>query len=397
MTRYAKRGAERNRNHRWMLVTPLVGLALGMAQAQEQSIVDAINLEAHGFVSFGYLRTWGNNVYDNDTIDGTNEFYEAALNAIARPWERVRLGAQLFVRDLGHYDNGRVELDWAYADYQLHPLCDVQVGRVKIPLGLFNESQDVDAARTAVFLPQSVYPTRLRELLVSVDGGKIAGRTDLGDAGEWSYTVFGGTKHFDNDGAYATYVGETSRLSVQDISVGPVFGGMLQWDTPVENLALRVTAYQSRDIEVDGQSFSGRTHFVTDSRSMVASVLWEPQYWTLAAEYLHIDTKGDSTTGVVVRPYEFNYDGGYFSATWHVRPWLEGYAATEYRHNEVVGRPTNHGWSWIAALNVLPLHNWSLKVEYQYQDNTVSVLGGDNPQGIAPTWHLLAFKTTVDF
>lgn len=375
----------------------VVGMFAGLLPAAEPTLAETINLETHGFVSFGYLRTWENNVYDDDTKNGTNEFYEAGLNAIARPWERVRLGAQLFVRDLGHYDNGRVELDWGYVDVQLHHLCDVQVGRVKIPLGLYNESQDIDAARTAIFLPQSVYPTRLRELLVSVDGGKLSGRVDLESAGAWSYTLFAGTKHFDDEGAYATYVGETSRLNVEDITVGPVYGGMLQWDTPLPDVALRFTAYRSNDIEVQGQSAFGHTVFTTDSSSLVAAVQWEPRDWTLAAEYLHIATEGESVTGSTVRPYEFRYDGGYLSATWHARSWLELYAATEYRHNGVAGRPTNHGWSWIGALNVMPLRNWSLKAEYQYQDNTVGVLGVDNPQGIAPYWHLFALKTTVDF
>ncbi|MBA3699192.1 MAG: hypothetical protein H0W78_10085 [Planctomycetes bacterium] len=372
---------------------------LAVANAQEQTFAEAINLEAHGFVSFGYLRTWENNVYDSDTIDGTTEFYEAALNAIARPWERVRLGAQLFVRDLGHYDNGQVELDWAYANFQLHPLCDVQLGRVKIPLGLYNESQDIDAARSSVFLAQSVYPTRLRDLLVSVDGGKVSGRAELGDAGALSYTVFGGTKHFDPDGAYATYVGETSRMTVNEAAVNAVYGGMAQWDTPVPDVALRFTVYQSRDILVDGVSLFGAqpVHFVSDSRSLVASLLWEPMDWTFAAEYLNIATNGDSTTGAVTLPYEFDYNGGYVSATWHARSWLEGYVASEYRHTEVAGRPTRFGWSWIAAINVLPLRNWSLKAEYQYQDNAVGVLALDNPQGVSQSWHLFALKTTVDF
>ena len=368
--------------------------------AEESSTLESLNLEAHGFVSFGYLRTWENNVYANDTIDGTDEFYEAALNAIARPWERIRLGVQLFVRDFGRYDNGRVEIDWAYVDVQVHPLCDIQVGRVKIPLGLYNEIQDIDAARTAVFLPQSLYPTRLRELLVSVDGGKISGRVDLEAAGALAYTVYGGTKHFDDDGAYVTYVGETSRIAVDETSVGAVFGGMLQWETPLPDFRVRLTYYQSNDIEVDGPATAGPplpVHFVSDSRSMVASLEWEPHDWTFALEYLNIATEGESTSGAAVRPYEFDYHGGYASATWHTTRWLDLYAAAEYRHNAVLGRPTSHGWSWIGAVNVMPLRNWSVKAEYQFQDGTVSVLGVDNPQGVAPYWHLLALKTTVDF
>lgn len=367
------------------------------AEESPRTFIDAINLEAHGFVSFGYLHTWDNNVYDDDTTDGTDQFYEAALNAVARPYDRVRIGAQFFVRDLGRYDNGRVELDWAYVDYHAHDWCDVQVGRVKIPLGLYNESQDIDAARTSVFLAQSVYPTRLRELLVSVDGGKVSGRLDLAEAGALSYTLFGGTKHFDEDGAYASYVGETARFAVDDLDVGPVFGGMLHWDTPLPDVALRLTAYQSRDIDAQGESLAGPTSLVTDSRSVVASLQWEPHDWTLTAEYLHIDTDGESTRGAVTAPYDFGYDGGYVSATWHARPWLEGYVAAEYRRNDLRGRPTNSGWSWVAAINLLPLRNWSMKAEYQYQDNDVAVLAIDNPQGVAGSWHLVALKTTVDF
>jgi hypothetical protein len=369
----------------------------GAGVASSRPLWDDLHLEAHGFVSFGHLRTWDNNVYTNDTRDGTDEFYEAALNVVARPWDRLRLGAQVFVRDFGRYDNGRAELDWGYAELSLQSWCTVQAGRVKIPVGLYNEIQDIDAARTPVFLAQSLYPTRLRELLVSIDGGKLNGRADLNAGGALSYTAFGGTKHFADDGAYAVYVGETARLAVDDIEVGAVYGGMVQWDTPVEDLALRFTAYHSDDIAVSGTGTGGRTRFVTDSRSLAGSLLWEPHDWTFAVEYLNITTDGTVTTATSTRPYEFWYDGGYASATWHATTWLEGYVAAEYRASTVAGRPTAKGWSWIAAVKLMPLPNWSLKAEYQYQDNTVAVLGVDNPGGVSPDWHLLALKTTVDF
>jgi hypothetical protein len=371
--------------------------AAGWAADEPPSLVDALRLETHGFVSFGHLRTWGNNVYADDTIDGSDEFHEAALNAIARPLERVRLGAQLFMRDLGRYDNGRVELDWAYVDVQLDPLCDVQLGRVKIPLGLFNEIQDVDAARTPVFLPQSLYASRLRDLQISVDGGKVSGRLDLERAGAFSYTVFGGTKHLDDHGSYAVYVGEASRIRTTDAEVGTMVGGMLHWDTPLPEVGVRLSALQSRDIIVDGTSPFGPAHFDTDSRSLVASLLWEPGDWTLAAEYLHLTTTGDATIGATTQAYDFAFDSGYLSVTWHAAPWLELYGAAEYRHNDLAGRPTNFGWSWIGALNLMPLRHWAVKAEYQFQDNNVTVLAADNPQGVAPRWHLLALKTTVDF
>lgn len=103
----------------------VLAAAFGVALAADSPALGALNIEAHGFVSFGYLRTWENNWLAADTTEGTDEFYEAALNVIARPWDQVRLGAQLFVRDLGVYDNGAVQLDWAYVDVRLHTMLDV--------------------------------------------------------------------------------------------------------------------------------------------------------------------------------------------------------------------------------------------------------------------------------
>lgn len=367
--------------------------------AEEPSAVESLNLEAHGFVSFGYLRTWENNWLADDTIAGTDEFYEAALNVIARPWDRVRIGAQLFVRDLGAYDNGDVQLDWAYADVRLHDLVGVQAGRVKMPIGLYNESQDLDVANTAVFLPQSVYPIRLREVMLSVDGAKVGGFVDL-PLGGFTYSLYGGTKQVEDDGSYATYIGQTSRITPDDISVGPVFGGMLHWNTPIAGLGVRLSTYQNREVEVEGQLafFPFRdTTFTTDTGRYMASIEWEGSDWSLASEYLYLHIDGRSVSAGVGRPYEFDYHGGYLSATWHAARWVDWYAAVEYKHTDILGVGTNHGWSWIAALNLMPLVNWSLKAEFQYHDGSVGVQSSDNPTGIASTWQVLALKTTVDF
>ena len=127
-----------------------------------------LNLEAHGFVSFGYLKSWGNN-WQGETRNGTDEFWEAAGNVIARPLDHLRLGAQLFVRDLGEYGNGKVELDWAYADWRASDAVGVQVGRIKIPYGLYGEAVDVDAARTTIF-QSLIYGRKERDIRLTTDG-----------------------------------------------------------------------------------------------------------------------------------------------------------------------------------------------------------------------------------
>lgn len=150
-------------------------VAIATSAVAADSFVDDLKLETHGFVSFGYLKSWGNN-WLGETLDGTDESWEAAANVIAQPMDRLSLGAQLFTRDLGIYGNARVELDWAYADWRIVDGFAVQLERVKLPLGLHSDEIDVAAARPAVFLPRSfIYPVRSRDILMSTDVGKPYG------------------------------------------------------------------------------------------------------------------------------------------------------------------------------------------------------------------------------
>lgn len=210
-----------------------------------------LNLETHGFVSFGYLKSWGNN-WHGETLDGTDEFWEAAGNVIARPMDHLRLGAQLFVRDLGEYGNGKVELDWAYADWRAVDAIGLQVGRVKMPFGLFCESLDVDAGRTSIFLPV-MYPTRAREILLSTDGGKL-----YGTVGDFDWALYGGQRQLQDDGDFASYFAYRFGLdSVDSIEADSVFGGMLHWYTPVDGLAARLSLARLDELDLTGTMSGG--------------------------------------------------------------------------------------------------------------------------------------------
>ncbi len=95
-----------------MLRLFLVTCAAGWLLAAEDPYAP-LRIDTHGFASFGYVHSWGNN-WLGDTKEGSTEFWEAAMNAVARPIDHLRIGAQLFARDLGRYDNGKVQVDWAY-------------------------------------------------------------------------------------------------------------------------------------------------------------------------------------------------------------------------------------------------------------------------------------------
>ncbi|HEX3135829.1 MAG TPA: hypothetical protein VHX44_19865 [Planctomycetota bacterium] len=378
-----------------------VGLGANLLHAAEDPFAD-LNLETHGFVSFGYLKSWGNN-WHGEILEGTDEFWEAAGNVIARPMDHLRLGAQLFVRDLGEYGNGKVELDWAYADWRQSDEFGVQVGRVKIPFGLFSESVDVDAARASVFMPRTIYPTRAREILLSTDGVKAYG--SLGDV-DWS--LFAGQRDLQTDGDFANYFAFYFRLSdIRSIQADLFSGAMVHWHISIDGLSIRVSGVWLHGLELSGTSELAPLDVdlsIPNWYGAIVSALYERADYTWACEYLryHADRTTTSTPigGGPSSQAEDTYrpDSLYLSCTWHARSWLEGYGALE----GVWDQPTNrHGSTYtqsvVTAINLLPTAHWSLKAEYRYNYGTYDVEGRLNPGGMEMDWQVLALKTTVDF
>ena len=60
-------------------------------------------------------------------------------------------------------------------------------------------------------------------------------------------------------------------------------------------------------------------------------------------------------------------------------------------------RDGTRAYTWVAAVNLMPLSNWSLKVEFRDVYGELGINKGDNPGGIENHWQVLALKTTVDF
>lgn len=374
-------------------------IVVGTATAADglQNLVEETRLEAHGFVSFGWYRTWENNYLDNDSLDGTDEFYEAALNATLRPLDRVRIGAQLYVRDLGRYENGAVRLDWAFAELSVDSSLVLQGGRVKVPVGLYNELQDIDPARTPIFLPQSIYPIRLRDSQAFVDGGKATGFLEVPGGTSLDYAVYGGTKNIEPDSAFSASSTERLQARATDIDIDWNAGAMVHWHTPINGLGLRVSYLYTKDLVLTAEGNLGTVIQDTDVEVLVVSAEWEQPAWTVAAEYAYSANDGEVRTAAPT-PFvvERDYNAGYLSATWHAASWFDAYAAVEYQQSEQ-SSVVSDGWAYVAAVNLMPLPNWSLKAEFQIHDGPIGILASDNPQGVSTSWQVLAFKTTVDF
>ena len=134
------------------------------------------DVEIHGFVSQGYIKTTKENQYPvGNSGEGSYNFNDFGINFARRVAPRLRVGLQLFAQDRGNFGNDKITVDWAYGDYRHKDWLGVRVGKVKIPLGLYNESRDNDALRNPILLPQGLYSDYFRDVTNSILGAGIYG------------------------------------------------------------------------------------------------------------------------------------------------------------------------------------------------------------------------------
>jgi len=360
---------------------------------------DDLRLEVHGFVSFGYLQSWENDWLD-ETTDGSADFHEAALNLISRPFDRIRLGAQLFERDLGVYDNGRVDLDWAYAAWQVGDELELAAGRLRTPLGLYNDVRDVDAARAPVFLPRSVYALRFRDLYVSIDGAAAKGLIDLAGDMDLEYALYGGDKRIADDTGTTTYLGAAGYGEGVTVDVDWTIGGMAHLTTSVPGLGFRISVLRVDALRIAGDPTPGiELASDLDYWLFIGSVEYDLRAVTLAAEYSRLRGRGSRGIAAlgVSESTQDDGEGMYVSATWRQKRWLEWYLAGEAEFDDATDRDRSHAWRLIAATAVRPMAHWSLKLEAHYADETLETIQVENPDGAEHHWWGVALKTTVDF
>lgn len=412
-------------------------LLLGTAAA-----ADLPEIQLHGLLSQGYLRTSGNDWLGATSGRGTFEFNELALNVLAQPVDGVRIGVQLISRDMGDSGNNRVEIDWAYADWRPRQEIGLSVGRVKTPFGLYNEARDLDVARTAVFLPICVYQVSFRDQFLAVNGGKLHGRLELGGAGDLSWAAYGGglstrldsdlAKEFENQAG--RFTPSLASADTTGLGVDHAVGACLAWYLPVRGLQLRGSVIQVIGLEA-GIDTTGQESFLTpgylaDNRFAVSiarytagmlSLEYQANGFTAAGEWFRDFGRADlevlstshtsvpvpgipgGTTRVDLPPvlipstlYTKN-DAFYLSLGYRFLDRFELAVSRQQRffNRDEPGAGYLRVWSLAGRIDLTT--DWLFKVEYQWCDGTELLHRAENPAGLADRWSILACKTTIDF
>lgn len=243
---------------RLVIIVPTLLAAASAVQAAEFH-----GVEVSGFASLGYVNSAYNEFLAEGSEEGSWELNNVALNFGYQATDRLRFAAQIYASNLGNagedaqyeddfiaptysWKNGGVGLDLAFAQYTVADEFGVRLGRVKQPFGLHNEVRDIDAVRGSATLPQAVYDNRSREYDFAINGGSVFGSIGAGKAGTFDYQFFGGKIDVALNGSVASqYI--TPELTLEDVTVGMIYGGQVMWNAPIEGLKVGFSMRQTQD------------------------------------------------------------------------------------------------------------------------------------------------------
>ena len=227
-------------------------------------------LQIHGFISQGYMMSDKNNFF-GQTEDGTFEFNEFGINFSTELTDGLRVGMQLFARDLGFLGNDEIAIDWAYGDYKWKNWLGIRAGKIKMPLGLYNEYRDLDLARTSIFMPQGVYNETWRSTFNAIKGIGLYGAINTGVLGTFNYQGQVGALNVSTKDGLNKYIEEQLFAKLNNYNLSTTYVGHLNWETPLPGLKIAGSMFLMDGLDAEG--YTEDTGFWQARSVEVASML----------------------------------------------------------------------------------------------------------------------------
>ena len=324
-----------------------------------------------------------------DSQRGTFDFNEAGINANWIASKKVNVAGQLFTRDAGSTDNGKLIVDYLFIDYQAIQNegsgLGIRLGRVRNALGFYNEIRDVLVARPSIFMPQSVYfeGIGMRELLFASEGAQIYSYWD-DDSSSTTFSLTMGRNESLPETVVSNLLGNDMSFPVRGRADHPVYvqlahnvdGGRLRFAVSTYDVGVNLAT------ELPGDN--RKAHL--DSRGYVGSAQYNTQNWSFTAEYSITSLQ---FYGGVLDELAIDIEGSYLQTQYRLSPEVtllgryEYSIPTEGLNNEDTQRLVL-GTKW--SIN----QNWTLAVDLHGIRGDSGIPPGDNPNGLQERTELLA-------
>lgn len=392
---------------------------LEIAEDQIEAIQPKL-FDIHGFISQGGMLSSHNNYFGSSST-GNFQYHELGLSIATKLSKTLRFGVQFFSRDLGELGNNRVLLDWAFGDWRYKDYLGFRLGRIKMPVGIYNETRDVDSVRTFALLPQSVYSETFREVFVAFEGACAYGNVPVKGLGDFDYQVFGGGGNVTPDSGVARQIEESGLMNIKSIRTSGLSGAALKWNTPMDGLQLHGFVAQLKNFDVEAETTNFFAFMGIPYGTPADSDYSKTQFWTfgfkhtmddlvISAEHLNFEIDGTfEIPGLFTRDVSTFSEGYYGSVSYRFSKLLEmgSYYAVFYNDvhdkdgEEAVAKGEDDFSAWqkdfCVCTRIDLTEKWIFKVELHWIDGTAHLLNQDNPGDYEQYWNLLVVKTSFTF
>lgn len=419
------------------LLIPLI-LVMQLLVPVDINALEFEGIQVHGFLSQGFLKSDKNN-FLTSTEDGSLEFNEMGINFTTNLSDDLRVGLQLFSRDLGKDGNNQLTIDWAYGDYLFRDWFGIRVGKCRLIGGLFFEIRELDMLRTPILLPQSVYPDIWRDTFSTVKGTTFYGEIPVGVVGQLAYEAQIGAVNLNKDsGVGSVYEDEFKDygLEITGMSADEFILGKIIWRTPIDGLSLRYTLWDLKDFSITGsvtQPFqTNMVYNLTTLDGYFVSLEYDAVMFVIHSEFSRINFSGewkidlpDSIPAVGFEERDaLDQEGYYISLTFRFTDKLSiaiGYSDfypdadnkdgearhdTVKQYNQLLGiagtlKVENPWEAWLKTKSISTRYdftdNWLIKFEVDFNDGFGANTTAKNPDGLDRNWTLYATKITYSF
>jgi hypothetical protein len=394
----------------------LILVASAVASAADIDAGQAGNISIHGFASQGALKSSDNNYLSPDSKRGTANFNEFGLAVSDHVNDQLSVGMQLFARSLGDEGKDTVTLDWAYGDYRWKDWLGIRAGKIHTPLGLYNESRDIDLLRTDILLPQIlIYNEGYRDVLTSFSGAEIYGNVDAMKIGSIDYEIFGGSTQIPADSSLTDKLTDSGFFSVTSYDIKDIWGGQATWSTPLTGLRVGGSYYKT------DWAFTGSANLPTpigviavpdysDNTTTIevgsAEYTWHDL--TLAGEIEHTNSQLVNRLSFINRTVS-KENGYYVMAGYRFCRYFAAAASFACSHTDSTNSITaaellyQKDTALSARFDIDP--HWLVKLEGHYMVGDQGLLQANNPSEVngagqfqpAQHWWVAAAKTTFSF
>lgn len=363
------------------------------------------SVQIHGFLSQGFVNTSDNNFSGRSDDNISIDFRELGINGSWQINPDLQIAMQVLWRDQGELDEDGLRIDYALLDYTFFSseslLLGIKAGRVPNPYGFYNDTRDVAATRPSIFLPQSIYFDRTRNLSLSSDGGYLYSeyRSNLGNF----YLTAGGFQirvddaHFDK-----SVLGNFSGALSGDLSF--LTRLLYEWQDGMVRFAITYadinTDYESRNTVLS----SGYMSF----NSTIFSAQYNAENWSLTGEFAFRRIKTDDLG--VIPDDDTTGESYYLQGEYRFTSFLEGLVRydslvqdTNDRDGKKIARRfgiVNHSRfakDWTVGLRFKPFSKFLISAEYHRVNGTGWLSSLENRSTTKKHWDLYAVMISYNF